>query len=131
MNDPWNATQEEIKEWAYDADAEVPDQSWHLLVGRLEYSDLLLELVSDENCPQRIYLLSCLYHMVGNYISAEIKPSEMLEDLLDVLDKARKIDSAIIKTWVERSYHIIKNPKEFVYFDWCLGGYAFREKEGK
>ncbi len=127
MKDPWNPTKEEIRQWAYESDKFLPPQDWELVVGRIENSKLLLELTCDETCPQNIWALSCLYFLVGDYIRRKIKPYS-LEDLLNVLEEAKKSNVSYVTRWVEKSYDLIKDPERFNYNEWCNGELANEEK---
>lgn len=63
--DVFNPTPGEIRAWAYSRACE-PMQDWDLIVAGMDNLELLLELVGDQACPGRKYLLDSLYCLVGH-----------------------------------------------------------------
>ena len=55
-----NPTVEALKVWAYDAEAEVPEQDWDLIISTIPCDNLYLELASDKDCPKADYFLALI-----------------------------------------------------------------------
>ncbi|HUR74642.1 MAG TPA: hypothetical protein VMZ00_10225 [Sporichthya sp.] len=122
--DPANPSPAEVRAWAKCNDLE-PMEDWDLVLADLRYADLLVELVADESCPSRRYLLTALYGLVGNAVRnkfATVAPA----DLEAVLATARATGNSWAQVWAERSAQLIANPTEFDYALWCAGGLAKR-----
>lgn len=122
--DPADPTAAEIRAWAACNDLE-PMEDWDLVLADLRHADLLVELVADEDCRSRRYLLTALYALVGTAVrdgfAAVPQP-----DLEAVLAKGRATGTAWLRTWADRSARLIANPTEFDYALWCAGGLAKR-----
>jgi len=118
MRDPYNATKEEIINWAYDEEADHPEQDWDLVsVARFENIDLLIGLVIDDKCPKRKWALYQLYFIIGG--SIQCKDSK--KNLEIILEKAKSVDNTSIKKWVNRSLDLLMHPEKFSYDAWCRG----------
>ena len=68
VHDPWNPMPDEVREWAYDAEALAPCEDWDLALSWAQHERAYLELASDEACPKRRYFLAVLYLMVGDAV---------------------------------------------------------------
>jgi hypothetical protein len=121
--DPWKPEPDEVREWAYDADALEPCQDWDLALCWIQHERCYLELASDKSCPKRRYFLALLYLMVGDAVRADFRtrPKPIIEGLIDLGDEYRHPD---IQRWQERSLNLLKHPDLFEYHDWCGGGFA-------
>lgn len=122
--DPADPTAEEIRAWARCNDPE-PMEDWDLVLADLRHADLLVELVADEGCASRRYLLTALYALVGNAVRDGFRAVAQAE-LEAVLGKARATGNAWLQAWADRSARLIANPAEFDYPLWCAGGLAKR-----
>jgi hypothetical protein len=124
FEDAANPSPEEIRAWAGCNDPE-PMEDWDLVLARLKYADVLVELVANEDCPSRRYLLGALYALVGEAVRSEFQRVSQ-HDLEQVLAKAKASGNGWAQSWADRSAHLIANPAEFAYADWCAGGLAKR-----
>lgn len=122
--DPAAPTAEEIRAWAACSDVE-PMEDWDLVLANLRHADLLVELVVDENCPSRRYVLGALYVLVGEAVRSEFRKVSPA-DLEPVLAKAAASANAWAECWAARAARLIANPAEFDYAAWCAGGLAKR-----
>ena len=122
--DAGNPTAEEIRAWAACSDLE-PLEDWDLVLADLQYVDVLIELVADEKCPSRRYLLTALYALIGNAVRAGFATAPQA-DLEAALTRARATGNSWLQVWADRSAHLIVNPAEFDYALWCAGGLAKR-----
>lgn len=122
--DAANPSPEEIRAWAACNDPE-PMEDWDLVLADLRYAAVLVDLVADERCPSRRYLLTALYALVGNAVrdGFATAPRPGLEALLAT---AGQTGNAWLQAWADRSAQLIANPAEFDYALWCAGGLAKR-----
>ncbi|WCN37018.1 hypothetical protein [Aneurinibacillus uraniidurans] len=121
MKDPWNPTHEEIIEWAYDKDS-LCEQDWDLAITDMENADVLLSLASDSSCPSQSFFLNCIYLLVGD----AIRSKKSVNEIIELLNRAEKINEPHIRKWIERSKVLIEKPETFNYELWCDGGFAYR-----
>ncbi|MED5812891.1 hypothetical protein VST63_11015 [Mycolicibacterium sp. 050232] len=106
-----NPTSEEIRAWAYSGASE-PMQDWDLILADMDNLELLLELVGDQACPARKYLLDSLYCLVGH--SDRTDPR-----LLSAAEAARTSSDVWIATWGRRVGQVAEHPSDFDRADWC------------
>lgn len=106
-----NPTPEEICIWAYSG-AFVPMQDWDLIIAEVDNLELLLELVGDQACPARKFLLDSLYCLVGHSDPADPR-------LLSAAEVARTSSDAWIATWGRRVSQVAEHPSDFNRADWC------------
>lgn len=125
MHDPWNPTPDEVREWAYDPEAEEPCEDWDLALSWARHESALLECVNDDSCPKRDRLLSVLYLIVGNAVRSEFRslPRPVVEGFIARAGNYRHPD---IELWQRRSRGLLKHPELFDYPNWCSGGLATR-----
>lgn len=127
MIDPWNPTQEEIKEWAYDKNA-VCEQDWELAVYDFKNIDLILEIVNDKNCPKRRFFLRCLYVFSGDIVRCGRELE--IQKLRIAIEKASIFTEVWIVNWVKRTLNLLSDPSRYSYEYWGLHSkYAKQEKE--
>lgn len=124
MKDPWNPTEEEIRDWAFDVNKLCPVQDWDLAVADLKYKKALLSLASDPACPKREFFLAVLYLIVGDAVRSRWQAHRQSEINKLLAEACRYSDVSVLR-WVERSQHLIGNPGEFDYNLWCSGGYVY------
>ncbi|MGW4099096.1 hypothetical protein [Mycobacterium sp. NPDC004974] len=106
-----NPTPEEIRAWAYSGAFE-PMQDWDLIIADVDNLDLLLELIGDQACLARKYLLDSLYCLFGH--SDRTDPR-----LLRAAEAARTASDAWIATWGRRVCQVAEHPSDFNRADWC------------
>jgi hypothetical protein len=109
--DEVNPTQDEIRAWAYSGAME-PMEDWDIIVADLENVDLLLDLVGDQACPARRYLLGCLYCLVGHSDRADPR-------LLGAAHSAAQSADPWVATWARRVSQILADPAAFDRGAWC------------
>lgn len=114
-----NPTLEEIRAWAYSG-AFVPMQDWDLIIADVDNVDLLLELIGDQSCPARKYLLDSLYCTFGHSDRNDSR-------LLTAAETARTASDAWIATWGRRACQVAERPSDFDRADWC-GVAGFRSR---
>lgn len=92
-------------------------QDWDLIIADVGNVELLLELVRDQACPARNYLLDSLYCLVGH--SDRTDPR-----LVRAAEVARTASDPWIATWGRLVCQVVADPAYFNRADWCgLGGY--------
>ncbi|MFZ2103632.1 MAG: hypothetical protein WAU86_24020 [Oricola sp.] len=123
LRDPWNPTWTEVREWAYEHDADEPCQDWDLSLLWRGYEDLYLELAADDRCPKSQFFLSLLYLIVGDHIRKGTD-HETLFSLRAFLAKADAFNSKALQKWKDRSNELLRHPDKFNYQQWCAGGLA-------
>ena len=128
MTNPSNPTSEDIRSWAFDADAEEPVQDWDLLLSTVAQENLFLELASNDDCPKADFFLALLYLISGDAVRTDYK-SHSRDAIESLLKKAEaNFPKRCIYLWVRRSRHLMEHPEEFRYDDRCAGVLA-RDKE--
>jgi hypothetical protein len=124
MKDPYKPTVEEIVAWAHEPGALCPVEDWDLIITNLDVAPLFLRLASDPDCPNRRFLLNCLYLLVGD----AVRPGQVPPDLPRIsglLASAESSGDSSITRWVDRSCALLAQPEAFDYAAWCGGGLAF------
>lgn len=117
-----NPTPEEIRAWAYSGACE-PMQDWDLIIADVDNLELLLELVADQACPAREYLLDSLYCLVGH--SDRTDPR-----LLRTAQAAGAVSDPWIAAWGRRVCNAVEDPSSFNRAD-CCGRDGYRSnREG-
>lgn len=114
-----------ITKWAYLKSTNKFVQGWDEEITNLDNADLLLTLVSDQNCPQRGLILKCLYFLVGTGASKHEEADIAKINIL--LDKAKSSSDQVILNWVSRSRMILGDLKKFDYNEWCRGGFSEKD----
>ncbi|MBC2606301.1 hypothetical protein [Pelagicoccus albus] len=124
MKDPYNPTEDEIREWAFTDISVEPRQDWDLMLSHLNRTRLYLELASNDQCPTSEYFLSLLYLIVGDAVRTDFqtKKKSEIEDLLEVAET--EFPKYFIHLWVTRSRELLLNPESFEYDEWCAGDLA-------
>ena len=128
MTDPYNPIAEDIRRWAFDAEAKEPVQDWDLMLSTVAQEDLFLELASNDECPKADFFLALLYLIAGDAVRTGYRshPRDAVESLLKKAEA--RYPKRCIYLWIRRSKHLMAHPEEFQYDDWCAGVLA-REKE--
>ena len=114
-----------ITKWAYQKSKLKSIPEWDELITTIENADLLLALVLDQNCPQRAFILKCLYSLVGTSASKHVDVDIAKINVL--LDKAKSSSDQVILNWVNRSRIILRDLKKFDYVEWCQGGFSEKD----
>ena len=124
---PWNPQPEEIRAWAYDADAMWPEQDFDLALSWAGHEKACLDLAADDACPKRLFFLSVLYLMVGDAVRSNFKvASEPV--VRGLVERGKEYSHPDIRIWQERSRALLANRELFNYDKWCGGGYV-RERD--
>lgn len=126
MRNPYNPTPEEIRAWAYDADAMEPVQDFDLMVADEPNDALCLELAADPACPKRRWFLSVLYLVVGDAVRSgfKVRSREAVEALLE---RGGSLHHPDVEAWRRHSRALLDDPRSFDYDAWCAGGLARAE----
>ncbi len=118
IENPWNFSSEELRAWAYSEVRTIPEQDWELAVASSGFDDLILEIAEDVNCPNRKFMLVCLYMMVGDLIHCELSPIRK-DELIQLAGKGLTSKEVSVVTWASKAINIIKEPSSFKYEEWC------------
>ena len=123
MKHPWNPSNAELREWAFDADSEIPHTDFDLALTWLGDERLYFSLAADDSCPKRRFFLSLLYFMVGHAVRTRFRdwPRPIIDGMVANGDNYSHAD---IRTWQQRSRELLANPDAFDYDDWCSGRLA-------
>ncbi|MBW3542472.1 MAG: hypothetical protein KY476_19590 [Planctomycetes bacterium] len=121
MRDPWNPAPDEIRDWAYDADALAPCEDFDLALAWTRHEKALFECASDGRCPKRDFFLRVLYLIVGDAVRSNYRsiPRPIIEGFIARADDYRHL---AIQVWQLRSRDLMKHPDRFEYNAWCAGG---------
>ncbi|OGG03537.1 hypothetical protein A2W14_03050 [Candidatus Gottesmanbacteria bacterium RBG_16_37_8] len=114
-----------ITKWAYQKSKLKSIPEWDEQITTIENADLLLTLAIDQNCPQRAFILKCLYSLVGTSASKHVDVDIAKINVL--LDKAESSPDQVILNWVNRSRIILRDLKKFDYIEWCQGGFSEKD----
>lgn len=123
IKDAWNVYKDELRVWAYDADAPWPDQDFDLSVAEMYFSDLIIEFAADHQCPKRLFFLGCAYLLVGDAVMTDYQ-SRSKNEVQSFLAAVKKQDQDSLNRLYERSVELLENPGIFDYDLWCGEGYA-------
>ena len=123
MNDPWNPSAEEVRDWAYNAEALEPCEDFDLALEWSRHERVLLECAADIHCPKKEYFLGVLYLIVGDAVRTEYRslPRPILEGFIG---RGNEYPHPTIQKWQHRTRELMKNPDSFSYDLWCAGGLA-------
>ncbi|TEW51226.1 hypothetical protein [Psychromonas algicola] len=120
--DAFSPTEEELRIWASNPEAEYPvemSQDWDLILADINYAEILIKLACEES-PNKDFFLSCLYILSGASRSDEKAISELKVMLKLVPFNA----SEDVKLWVKRSENLFNNPALYNYDGWGWGDLA-------
>jgi hypothetical protein len=106
-----NPTAIELAVWAY-SDASEPMEDFQVIVAEPELTSTLMDLVADPSCPKRRFALGSLYCLVGHTPHGD-------ERLAQAVLLAERNEDPWLRTWAERSRHVIRHPEDFNRSDWC------------
>lgn len=131
MVDPWNPTSQEIRSWAYDADADEPCQDWGLALSWLQDESVYLSLAADEACPKRRFFLSLLYFRVGDAVRNGFRDRRK-SIVIGLIERGNEYSHPDLSAWQRRSRDLIAYPAKFEYDAWCGGqlAYATYDQDG-
>ncbi len=116
FHDWTNPTIEEIRKWAYDAEATSPEQDFALILATPDYIQELIELTADKTCPKRNFFLQTMYIFAGDAIRrANV---EWLNLLSSLIQKGQSYNDELINIWAERVKQLENNPEKLNYSDW-------------
>lgn len=121
MQNPFNPSVGEIREWAYDAEPDEPVVDFHLFLAWARHESTYFELACDRNCPKRLYFLAILYYIVGQAVRTNFssEPKPIIEGFIA---RGGEYDDPGVRRWQERSRRLLKDPSSFDYGLWCGGG---------
>lgn len=60
IENPFNLSDSDLREWAYNDDIELLEQDEDLLLHDVKYIPVLLECVRDQDCPKSDYIFSII-----------------------------------------------------------------------
>ena len=120
-----NPTADELRQWASNPDAVYPDeipQDWDLIVADWSRVVLIVELASDEACPNRDFFLAVLYLMAGDCVRTPGGEAN-IPDLRALLTRLEKTSSKPLALFRDRAAALFADPSKFEYDLWCNGGW--------
>ena len=126
MRDPVNPTPAELIEWAYSTDATY-DQDFDAIVASPEFSELLLQIADDDQCPNQLFFLHCLYRLVGASVASNGKfmPES---DVRRLIKSGASGQSASLRRWAGRATVFVADPNAFDPSTWLDGGWAIDDE---
>jgi hypothetical protein len=127
MHDPFNPSPDEIREWAYDADAVEPCQDFDLILEWTQHEKAILECASDDRCPKQNFFLRVLYHIVGDAVRSN-HHSKLRPILEGFINRGDEYPHPKIQRWQKRSRELMKQPDRFEYEAWCAGGFVRNDR---
>jgi hypothetical protein len=101
IRDRCNPTEDELRAWASDVDADAPDGDWELVLSwRMEpgFLRLCVEFAADPNCPKAEFFLSVLYQWVANVARSDDFETRRL-DCDRWLEVVRGVTARSVKHW--------------------------------
>jgi len=127
LSNPINPTAEDLRLWAYTPDADYPDemsQDWDLCVTSFERAPLLVQFASDPDCPNRKFLLSCLYILAGDSVRDPDDRSDVprIQEILRLVAPDAPPD---VLRWVQRTERLLARPETYDYNRWGWGYFAY------
>lgn len=128
FEDAVNPTDEEIVRWAYIKGAHYPpemEQDWDLCVTSPMRADLLVRLASDDQCPNRVFFLSCLYLLVGDAVRTKGQ-TWPLKEVSAWITRTPVNGPKDIALFFQRSADLLDHPETFDYNKWCWHGHAYK-----
>jgi hypothetical protein len=121
MHDPWNPSPDEIRHWAYDADAVEPCQDFDLALEWSRHEHALFQCASDDCCPKQVFFLRVLYLIVGDAVRTDFRSTQ--RPIIDgFIKRGDEYQHPAIAIWQQRSRELIDHPEHFDYELWCAGG---------
>lgn len=121
MKDIYNPTNEEIRQWAYEADAAYPTQDWDIIVFHDvseeddDFNRLILELASDPDCPSQHLFLGYLELMTHNFVGIKKGCREKkLAKITMLIEMAEKSTIPEVLEWAQKAKKGIED-KSFSY----------------
>ncbi len=127
MHDPWNPSPDEIRAWAYDAEAIEPCEDFDLALQWNRHEKALFECASDANCPKQDFFLHLLYLIVGDAVRTGYRstPRPIVEGFIR---RGDEYQHSVIQVWQQRSHSLMKHPDRFDYESWCAGGFVRNDR---
>jgi len=126
MQDVFNPTNQEIREWAY-SNGSYPEEDWDIVVFHDVTDDgltaLILDIATDKNCPKQktfVHFLDIITGAVVRYAAEKGYNEEELKKLNTLIADAEKKSSPLVIDWANRTKQIIQFPERFRYKDWFL-----------
>lgn len=123
MHDPWNPTEAEVRDWAYQPGAMEPEQDWHLALSDTGFEARYLDFVADPACPNSDYFLWVLYLIVGDAVRTGYR-THSAENVEVLLERGLATGNPELALWAESSRELMRRPETFDYDLWCGGGLA-------
>lgn len=119
-------TEEELREWASDPDAEYPEemsQDWDLILAEPSYASTLITLACEDS-PNRGFFLSCLYIISGDCIRTRVNELS-INDVREAFKLIPEHAPEDVKLWKKRSDGLFNDPSLYNYDDWGWGDLAY------
>ena len=117
MHDPFNPSPNEIREWAYDADALQPCQDFDLILKWTQH-ERRSWCVWTINVQSKTFSCGSL-QLVTPYVATTV---DTATDPRRAYQSWRRYPHPKIQMWQTRSRELMKQPDRFEYEAWCAGG---------
>lgn len=128
FKDVYKATYLELLAWASLARDGSPAMEWDVVVNWDDWIGTLADFSADPTLPEADYLRHCIYcHLAGLRVHERRK-------MLDIADGMLKHADAAVRRIGERTHALASGKLDFVYNDWCSGGFNRKdraERQGK
>ncbi len=107
MQDPWNPTATDLRQWAAESDSLCPSEDWDLAVTGIGHEALFINLVEDKQCLKADFFLHCLYLWVYD----TVRVSGKTDELERMLQRGEASTKQALRIWARRSRALISNPR--------------------
>ena len=122
MVEPYSIQIEELRLWGYDVTAPWPSQDFDLMVAEVCFSEIIIQLAIDDNCPKKDFFLSCAYIIIGDAVMTEYS-SRSKEAIDEFLVSIKKENHEKLDLLYQRAIALMQDPTIFDYDLWCSEGY--------
>src|ERR1700733_4930738 len=106
MQERWNPTSAEIRQWAADPKSLCPVEDWDLAITGIGLEELFLELVENEHGHKADFFLQCLFLWVFDAVRVQRITNE-LEEMLRRGDASKEL---ALRIWAETVTHCYYQP---------------------
>lgn len=115
----------ELRSWAYNAnDFKSVGQDFELTVADLDRSDIVLELASDNDCPQQLFFLRCAVQIIGIELRDSSEPLTRRFQLEAYIRRAEKTGNPYLLEFVWRARALLDDPSLYDENLWYQGHLA-------
>jgi hypothetical protein len=128
MDDPWNASFEEILQWSIAGQC-WPEQDWDLAVINVlslsNFENLIAHPSISKSAKQ--FFIGCLYILVGDAVRTS--DSIMISQVKAFIETSL-LSKSVLAKWAERAVSLIEKPDLYSYAYWGCLPLKFAEEDG-